>query len=106
MLAEYHHCQHLILKQLDVDPFQKKEEDSQCPQKLAYLTDILLRFNSWNLPLQGRFATVIDFMNKLRSFIIKLDPWEQNIKDGNPSMFENLDVAQVVQAHLASPQME
>ena len=26
MLAEYHHCQHLISKQLDVDPFQKKEK--------------------------------------------------------------------------------
>ena len=26
ILAEYYHCQHLISKQMDVDPFQKKEE--------------------------------------------------------------------------------
>ena len=29
MLAEYHHCQHLIWKQLDVDPFQKKERKKE-----------------------------------------------------------------------------
>ena len=30
MLAEYHHRQHLISKQMDVDPFQKKEREERC----------------------------------------------------------------------------
>ena len=99
--------------------FIQKLSDSQWLQKLAYLTDIFLRLNSLNLSLQGRFATVIDFMDKLRSFTMKLELWERKVKDGNLSMFENLDealgknknagnvdVMQLVQAHLASLRME
>ena len=59
---------------------------------------------------------MIDFIDKLRSFIIKVDVWEN--KDENLSMFENLDeklknkitenlhVTQLVQAYLVSLQME
>ena len=99
--------------------FIQKLSDSQWLQKLAYLTDIFSRLNSLNLSLQGRFATVIDFMDKLRSFTMKLELWERKVKDGNMSMFENLDevldknkntgnlnVVQLVQAHLASLRME
>ena len=58
-------------------------------------------------------------MDNLRSFIIKVDIWENMVKDGNLSMFENLDetlnknkitknlyVTQLVQAHLVSLQNE
>ena len=71
-----------------------------------------------NLSLQGRFHTAIDFMDKLRSFIMKVDLWENKVKDGNLSMFENLDetlknkftknlyVTQLVQVHIVSLRME
>ena len=75
--------------------------------------------NILNLSLQERFYTVIDFMDKLRSFIMKVDLWKNRVKDGNLSMFknldetlsknkitENLDVTQLVQAHLVSLRME
>ena len=101
--------------------FVRKLSDSQWLQKLAYLSDIFSRLNLLNLSLQGRFHTVIDFMDKLRTFNMKLNLWEKKVKDGNLSMFENLDealnktktkiignleVAQHVQAHLASLQKE
>ena len=69
----------------------QKLSDSRWLQRLAYLSDILSRLNILNLSIQGRFHTVIDFMDKLRSFIIKVDVWEHKVKDGNLSMFENLD---------------
>ena len=60
-------------------------------------------------------------MDKLRTFNIKLNLWEKKDKDGNLSMFENLneelnktkikitgnlEMAQLVQAHLASLRKE
>ena len=99
--------------------FIRKLSDSRWLQRLAYLSDILSRLNILNFSLQKRFHTVIDFMNKLRSFIMKVDLWENKIKDGNLSMFENLDetlnkskitenlyVTQLVQPHLVSLRME
>ena len=101
--------------------FVQKLSDSQWLQKLAYLSDTFSRLNLLNLSLQGRFHTVVDFMDKLRSFSMKLNLWEKKVKDGNLSMFENLDkalnktktkisgsleVRQLVQAHLASLQKE
>ena len=80
---------------------------------------MLSRLNILNLSLQGRFHTVIDFMDKLRSFIMKVDLWENKVKDGNLTMFENLDetlnknkitgnlyMTQLVQAHLVTLRME
>ena len=71
--------------------FIQKLLDSRWLQRLAYLSDILSRLNILNLSLQGRSHTVIDFMDKLRSFIMKVDLWGNKVKDGNLSMFENLD---------------
>ena len=73
--------------------FVQKLSNSQWLQKLAYLSDIFSRLNLLNLSLQGRFHTVIDFMDKLRTFNMKLNLWEKKVKDGNLSMFENLDEA-------------
>ena len=53
--------------------FVKKLSDSQWLQKLAYLSDIFSRLNLLNLSLQGRFHTVIGFMDKLRTFNMKLN---------------------------------
>ncbi|MPC61813.1 Zinc finger BED domain-containing protein 5 [Portunus trituberculatus] len=58
-------------------------------------------------------------MDKVRSFTMKLELWEEKVKDGNLSMFEHLsealdksentgelDAVQLVQSHLASLRME
>ncbi|XP_066983857.1 protein FAM200B-like [Macrobrachium rosenbergii] len=60
--------------------FIQKLSDSQWLQKLAYLTDIFLQLNSLNLSLQGCFTTVIDFMDRLRSFTMKLELWERKVQ--------------------------
>ena len=99
--------------------FIQKLSNSRWLERLVYLSDILSRLNILNLSLQKRFHTVIDFMKKLRPFIMKVDLWENKVKDGNLSMFENLDetlnknkiteilyVTQLVQAHLVSLLME
>ena len=99
--------------------FIQKLSDGRWLQRLAYLSDILSRLNMLNLFLQGRFHTMIDFMDKLKSFIMKVDLWKNKVKDGNLSMFENLDetlnknkitenlyVTQLVQAHLVSLRKE
>ena len=100
--------------------FVQKLSDSQWLQKLAYLSDIFSRLNLLNLSLQGRFHTVIDFMDNLRTYNIKLNLWEKKVKHGNLSMFENLEelsktktkitgnleVAQLVQAHPISLRKE
>ena len=85
----------------------------------AGLTYIFLRLNSLNLSFQDHFATVVDFMDKLSSFAVKLDLLEKKVKDVSLSMFKNLDgalnknkitgnldVAHHVQADLISQRME
>ena len=53
--------------------FIQKLSDSRWLQRLVYLSDILSRLNILNLSLHGRFHAVIDFMDKLRSLIMKVD---------------------------------
>ena len=72
--------------------FIQKLSDSRWLQRLAYLSDILSRLNILNLSLQGRFYTILILWTKLRSFIMKVDLWENKVKNGNLSMFESLDV--------------
>ena len=71
--------------------FIQKLSDSRWLQRLVYLSDILSKLNILNLSLQGRFDAVIDFMDKLRSFIMEVNLLENKVKDGNLSMFENLE---------------
>ena len=54
--------------------------------KLAYVEDIFTRINTLNISLQGRDATVVDFVDKVRAFLIKLELWETNVKDGDMDM--------------------
>ena len=80
--------------------------------RLSYLEDIVSRLNFLNKSLQGKFTTVIDFIDKIRAFIMKLDLWERKVKDGNLDIFENVitllegeemkkDIMELVQAHLS-----
>ena len=54
------------------------------------MEDIFTRLNLLNKSLQGRFTTVVNFIDKIRSLIMKLDLWEGKTKDGNLYIFENL----------------
>ena len=49
---------------------------------LAYLNDIFCRLNLLNKSLQGRFTTVIDFVDKIRAFIMKSELWEAKVNVG------------------------
>ena len=41
--------------------------------KLAYLVDIFSRLNILNLSMQGKESTVLDFVDKVNAFIMKLE---------------------------------
>jgi zinc finger BED domain-containing protein 5/7/8/9 len=71
--------------------FVSKLSDNEWLIKLAYLNDIFRRINALNKSLQGSSSTILDFVDKVRSFIMKLELWETNIKDGNFHCFENLN---------------
>ena len=58
--------------------------------RLSYLEDIFSRLNILNKSLQGKFTTLIDFIDKIRAFIMKLELWERKSKDGNLEIFENV----------------
>ena len=67
--------------------------DKEWVIRLSYLDDIFTRLNLLNKSLQGRFTTVVEFIDKIRAFIMKLNLWEGNARDGNLDIFENLTAA-------------
>ena len=80
--------------------------------RLSYLENIFSRLNFLNKSLRGKFTTVIDFIDKIRAFIMKLDLWERKAKDGNLDIFKNVitllegeeikkDIMELVQSHLS-----
>ncbi|XP_076049554.1 zinc finger BED domain-containing protein 5-like [Oratosquilla oratoria] len=58
--------------------------------KLAYLNDIFSRINAVNRSLQGYSATVIDFVDKLRAFQMKLNLWQEKVTAGRYDAFDNM----------------
>ena len=73
--------------------FSNKLLDKEWVIRLSYLDDIFTRLNLLIKSLQGRFTTVVDFIDKIRAFIMKLDLWEGKARDGNLDIFENLTAA-------------
>jgi zinc finger BED domain-containing protein 5/7/8/9 len=51
--------------------------------RIAYLVDIFAILNSLNLSLQGANAIIVDSVEKLNAFRMKLDLWLQKIKTKN-----------------------
>ena len=47
--------------------------------KLAYLVDIFSRLNILNLSMQGKESTLLDFVDKVNAFIMKLELWSGQI---------------------------
>lgn len=68
---------------------------------LAYLVGIFHRINVLNKSLQGRQGTIIDAMDKLRAFLLKINLWLDQINDGNFSAFDELcQLATTTAAHV------
>ena len=62
-------------------------------QSLAYLVDIFQALNTLNLQLEGKNINIIMHHDIVRSFMSKLDLWQNRIEQGNPASFCNLDSA-------------
>ena len=75
------------------EEFSRKLLDDEWLLKLAYLNDIFGRLNILNRSLQGPSTTIIDFVDKLKGFVMKLELWEQNVGHGRLDIFENLSSA-------------
>ena len=59
--------------------------------KTAYLVDFFTILNSLNLSLQGENSNILDFVEKLTAFQMKLDLWLARIKKRNFYMFPTLN---------------
>ena len=68
--------------------FFNKLSDKEWLKKLAYLTDIFTRINLLNKSLQGRFTTIIDFVDRIRAFLMKLELWEAKVSVGELDFFK------------------
>ena len=62
-------------------------------QLLAYLVDIFQALNTLNLQLKEKNINIIMHHDIVRSFMSKLDLWQNRIEQGNPASFCNLDSA-------------
>ena len=62
-------------------------------QSLTYLVDIFQALNALNLQLQRKNIDIIMHHDIVRSFMAKLDLWQNRIEQGNPASFCNLDSA-------------
>ncbi|KAK4308214.1 hypothetical protein Pmani_020061 [Petrolisthes manimaculis] len=99
--------------------FVNKLSDNKWITKLAYLNDIFSRINAVNTSLQGYSATVIDFVDKLRAFQMKLKLWQEKVTAGRYDVFENMsdslsvlceddvnEVSDLINKHLVSLSQE
>ena len=99
--------------------FVNKLSDNKWITKLAYLNDIFSRINAVNTSLQGYSATVIDFVDKLRAFQMKLKFWQEKVTAGRYDAFENMsdslsvlceddvnEVSDLIHKHLVSLSQE
>ena len=59
--------------------------------KLAYLVDIFSQLNRLNLSIQGIENTILDFVDKVNAFIMKLELWSGQISKGKLDQFHTLN---------------
>ncbi|XP_063612431.1 zinc finger BED domain-containing protein 5-like, partial [Penaeus indicus] len=58
--------------------------------RLAYLVDIFRQLNKLNLELQGKGSLIIDFVDKIKAFIRKMENWRRKVGMGNLAMLETV----------------
>lgn len=62
--------------------------------QLAYLVGIFKQLNTLNLELQGKGTLIIDFVDKIKAFIRKMENWRRKVGMGNLAMLETVsDIA-------------
>ncbi|XP_040191825.1 zinc finger BED domain-containing protein 5-like [Rana temporaria] len=70
--------------------FEALFSDENELQKIAYLVDIFAILSELNLSLQGPNATCLDLSEKIRSFQMKLQLWQQKLDENKIYMLPNL----------------
>uniref|UniRef100_A0AAR2KFB8 DUF4371 domain-containing protein n=1 Tax=Pygocentrus nattereri TaxID=42514 RepID=A0AAR2KFB8_PYGNA len=71
-------------------PLAAHFSDEEWVAKLAYLCDIFLLLNDFNLSLQGKMTTVFKLADKVAAFKAKLDLWGRGVNRGILDMFQTL----------------
>ena len=72
------------------EAFISKLSNCEWQLKLAYLTDIFLELNKLNRSLQEKSTTVINYVDKVKAFNMKLNLWRGKVKDGMFDMFQTI----------------
>ena len=68
--------------------FQADLESKEFVARLAYLSDIFEVPNNFNMSFQGPNKTLSDYISKLETFVPKLAPWIENVKNKKYAMFK------------------
>ena len=58
--------------------------------RLTYFVDIFKQLNTLNLEFQGKRCFIIDFVEKIKSFINKMENWKRKIGMGNFARLETV----------------
>ena len=58
--------------------------------RLAYLVDIFRQLNTLNMELQGKGNLIIDFVDKIKAFIRKIENWRRKVGMENLAMLETV----------------
>ncbi|KAI6653018.1 SCAN domain-containing protein 3-like [Oopsacas minuta] len=124
MLSRVYSLKNQLLEFFERDGKEKSKEffgklsEKEWLKKLAYLNDIFSRINLLNKSLQGRYTTVINCVNKIQAFIMKLELWEAKLTVGKFDFFESLlatlgeegttdqSIGALVKAHLSAMRNE
>ena len=66
---------------------------------MAYLVDIFDSSNTLNLKMQGKEKKIIQFVDLINAFVVKLSNWRRKVQKGNLAMFRNLaDISELDEA--------
>ena len=66
---------------------------------MAYLVDIFDSLNTLNLKMQGKEKNIIQFVDLINAFVVKLSNWRRKVQKGNFAMFSNLtDISELDEA--------
>lgn len=76
-------------------------EDEQWLSDLSFLVDITNHLNIFNMQLQGKDLTIVDFSDKILAFKKKLDLWVSQIAGGTLAHFPNLSEKKCTTSDLA-----
>ena len=80
----------LFLELQKRDTFINFFTDKTWLQGLAYLADIFVQLNKFNLRLRGSDTNIIQFKDVLSGLVEKIQNWNRKVNQGNFAQFEKL----------------